>query len=272
MANWDGQIARHGITVQGFGRRRLEPGWMSSYVRDAVGVPNSMNAALDRNGVRRPILASQLPDGESIFVHDLHRGYTRYPRNRGQTINMSLDTNLSGYNAQEFSVDLSIMNVARYSDRGLDKGATRAWIHANIKAWDLNGNLWLDFRQLGTTIENSLHSNRQYAISGWTPFWHPWEMFFYHSPGIGRVVVHTRIFTGGESYHSVGDRSNGGGWNPTETIGRYHQYRYTDLIGINEGGSWNNPLPPIEYERRMVVDKRATGTSINVISERKNHI
>jgi hypothetical protein len=275
MANWDGQVARQGITVQGLGKQRLEPGWLSNYVRNAVGIPNSASAALQKNGVKQPILASQVPDGELVYIHDLHRGYTRYPRNRGQVINLSLDVDLNGYNIREFSVDLSVMSVARHSDKGLNRGATAAYMSAQIIAWDENNTRWLDYGGLGTVPENNIFSpngTRPYAISGWLPYWYPWEMKFSHNLPITRVVVHTRLFTGGESYHSVGDRSNGSGWNPADIIGRYHQYRYTDLIGINEGGTWSSPKPPLEYERRMLVNKRNDSTDINTISSRKNYI
>ncbi len=270
MAERHGQIARHGITVQAMNDIPIAPGWLGDYVNDAVGLPNTITAAAQARGQRAPFWVSDLKDGQRIFIHDLHRGYTRYPRRWDQVIDLNLDTHLNGdYNS--FNVDASVSNVARASHRGLDHGARRGNLSIRVRAWNTSGSLILDWGSITSNASEGVFTG--YAISGWTYYWNPWERTFNLGQPIGRVLVNTRIVMGSEEYHSEGDRSNGGGWNPVHEIGAFERYNYFDLIGINEGQkSLNSIGQPLEYERRADVTVRGGNRSFNTISSRKNYI
>jgi len=267
MANRHGQIARHGITIQAMNDIPIVPGWLGSYVNGAVGLPNTLIAAAQSRGHRAPSWVSNLRDGQRIFIHDLHRGYTRYPARWNQTIDLNLDTHLNGdYNG--FNVNASVANVARASHRGLDLGAVRGNLSVRVRAWNTSGSLIHDWGNLTQGLFGG------YSISGWTSYWNPWEITFNLGQPIGRVLVNTRIVMGSEEYHDVGDRSNGRGWNPNIQIGAFENYNYFDLIGINEGqeshrGNTGNAL---EYERRADVTIRGNNRHFNTISSRKNFI
>lgn len=263
MSTTEGQITRHGITIQSHRRSQFSrPGWLNTYMND-VGTarPAWMSGAISRGGQNRPIWASQLVGGDEIFIHDLHRGYSRYPGRIGTHLNLNLDTNLEG-KYHHFTVDCSVSGVARYSHWGLNRGARKGNLTVRVRAWSNSNALILDWGSVSTNWENGVFGGD--AISGWTPYWNPWSRHFNLGQPIRRVLVNTRLITGNEQFHDVGDRSNGSGWNPWHVIGAHHQYNYFDIIGINEGSSTQT----LEMERRVDVKNGAE----NTLSWRKGFI
>lgn len=259
MARWDGQFARYGITVQAQRNRTLQPGWMDGYVQRGTGIPGWMGQALINNGVGMPRWASQIPDGREIYIYDLHRGHSRISGHGDRRLDLNADINIGGM-SNRFVVDVSAANVNRRSNKGLNNGARRGNITCRIRAWASdNGQLLIDQGSITSNVSDGIYKG-PYKVSGWDNYWHPWSRTITASRAVGRILVNIRVIFGVEDYHSIGDGSPNGNWNPHHTIGAYYQYNYFDLIHIN--------AIPTYYSSYHQIPKHNTNHGV----ERERHI
>lgn len=223
MSEWHGQISKIAIALQHKTQKAGFPNWGVDFSNSRKGVGYAWGSEFVTNN-----WLSAASGGRYITSREFAHCMSRYPYRESQVWRYACQQNINGQDT-ECGIRILLSGLNRASDKGIDRGAVSGRVvveSCSVVFTDGSS----DSPLAGTVVFKD--------INGWADqhkLW-SWQTVLSYGKPIQRVTLSLRVEFGKESYHDVGHRSDGYGYNQSGIV-CYAPYAVGNDYGIPDANT-----------------------------------